>query len=832
MTYLKRSAIQPLLRVLFVSVAFGVFSTQPWNRPGHRAAAADPAEPRLLVLPVEGLPVAPIPDELGVSALRRSGAVGPLAAIRQAAAESAPPELGKGFAPAEPRVANIPSSIDSPLLRDYVPRREAADLNAAGSAAEPLTRRDKTPVAASAGLPAWQEPSLLLEKLAELNSADVAGRWAAETSHLVRALGVAMSQGSPDSAALVERLEKSAAQANTMAASIHDPQTAHRLRQAGHALARRLGVWGEITAIGNQASAETAVTRADASHLALCLAEVESLIGNSSEGRAWRKYLLVDALQEWSKRQPSKGNGITQELAREALVRMTKAPLSADQRFFVSSGPVAALRTELRRLTAEPVSSMSLLNHLEQYEQSRQSVDARLLARDCQDLIVSADTQCRELGQLIESNYRNANVRMAVSAELLNRLMPKRKPEAAPVHDSVLGVPVHGRSVTSSQVAVRLLPDANHVRLALEVTGQVDSATNATSGPATFYNHGTAYYTARKPMEIDLRGIRLETVDVDVRNDMRLQDVQTDLDGVPLLGPIANRIARGQHELNHDAADREVRAKVAYQARQRIDAETTAQLSDFAHRFNSRVLAPLYNLALEPTMIGAETTEQRFLMRIRLAGDEQVGSHTPRPQAPSDSLASVQVHESAINNALENLNLDGRSFTLPELSKQVSDRLCAQQVWESDPENNDVVITFVAQDAVRVVCQDGQMILTLSLARLAKGKTHWKDFQVRVFFRPQANGRSAELVRDGVIHLIGPLSMTSRIALQGIFSKTFPRRTNWNLTPERLLNSAELADSAITQFTIDDGWLAAAFGPKPVASPVKQTAVRPTGMRR
>ena len=44
-------------------------------------------------------------------------------------------------------------------------------------------------------------------------------------------------------------------------------------------------------------------------------------------------------------------------------------------------------------------------------------------------------------------------------------------------------------------------------------------------------------------------------------------------------------------------------------------------------------------------------------------------------------------------------------------------------------------------------------MLSLSVARLGKGTRQWKDFQVRVAYRPEVNGRSAELVRDGVERL-------------------------------------------------------------------------------
>lgn len=819
MTHQKRA-----VKLLIVSIActLPIFTTASLRLGQQAANNVSAAEPRPSIhndgrgLEPKSLAAPPLPDEINRLQAGMPDPAGKGTAVRRTSAELVPAAPEAVLTPERPRLmANIPSKTDGSLLRELQPRHAPA------------------PVAAASGLPAWQEPKLLLDKLGELNSADAAGRWAAETTRLLHELGAAMSKGPSDTRVILDRLEKSAAQGTTLAASLHDQPTARKVRQAIHALTRRLAIWSDIAAMGTQASPESALAKADPHQLSLCLSEVESLIGDSFEARAWRKYLLLDALRECSNRPSANGSGVMEDLAREALLRMTKAPLSADQRFFISSGPVAALRTELRRLTAEPVSSATLLEHLEQYEQSRQSADALLLARDYQSLNVSRDKQCRELGQQIELNYRNANLRLAVSGELLNRLMPKRTPEAAPVYDSVLGVPVRGRSLTSTQLAIKLLPDASRVRLALEATGQVDSVTNATSGPATFYNRGTAYYTARKAMELDLRGIRLDSTDVDVQNHVQLQGVETDFDGVPLIGPLANRIARTQHEMSRDAADREVRAKVAYQARRRIDAEATAQLTNFAHRFQGRVLAPLYNLALEPMMIGAETTDQRLVMRIRLAGDEQVGSHTPRPEAPGDSLASVQTHESAINNALENLNLDGRTLTLPELSKHVANRFCLPEPWDVDPENGDVMITFAAHDAIRVQCQDGQMILTMALARLSKGRTHWKDFQARVFFRPQANGLSAELVRNGTIHLIGPrLGVTSRIALQGVFEKTFPRKTNWNLMPDRLLTSPELASAAITQFVIDDGWIGVALGPKPATSTARQAPPRPSLLRR
>ena len=59
----------------------------------------------------------------------------------------------------------------------------------------------------------------------------------------------------------------------------------------------------------------------------------------------------------------------------------------------------------------------------------------------------------------VDKHYRNSNIRVAIAAELLNRLMPARKPEYAEVNDTILNYPVQGDSVTSSAARVLMVPD-------------------------------------------------------------------------------------------------------------------------------------------------------------------------------------------------------------------------------------------------------------------------------------------------------------------------------------------------------------------------------------
>jgi hypothetical protein len=154
----------------------------------------------------------------------------------------------------------------------------------------------------------------------------------------------------------------------------------------------------------------------------------------------------------------------------------------------------------------------------------------------------------------------------------------------------------------------------------------------------------------------------------------------------------------------------------------------------------------------------------------------------------------------------------------------VAKKFNCEEPWEENPDNEDVRISFAARDAVEVRCQDGQIVLTLSIAKLSNPPRAWKDFQVRAFYKPLSEGRTVQLSREGIIHILGDrLNTGAQIALRGIFAKVFYKKTPLVLTPEKLDENPNLADTEISQFVVDDGWIGVALGPKPGAV---QTASR------
>ena len=294
----------------------------------------------------------------------------------------------------------------------------------------------------------------------------------------------------------------------------------------------------------------------------------------------------------------------------------------------------------------------------------------------------------------------------------------------------MLGNRVVGQSRIDSNVSLRLVPDSSNLHLALEVRGQVASLTQSTAGPATFLNDSQATYRAWKEIKIGSQGLVLRPAEVSVDNDVRLRRVSTHFDGIPLVGSLVKEVARSQHESRRCEMNCEAEEKVYAQAKRQIDGETDARLRGLAKQVQERVMEPLSELSLGPALMSAETTERRVAVRLRLSSSDQLGAHTPRPMAPADSVASLQIHESAINNLVERLGLDGKTFTPSELLGRISE-LLHQPIAAPGGEHDDITITFAPQNAVRVRFQGGQVAIVLAVAKVAKGADAWEKIEVR-----------------------------------------------------------------------------------------------------
>ncbi|MEX0713932.1 MAG: hypothetical protein WD278_16460, partial [Pirellulales bacterium] len=670
------------------------------------------------------------------------------------------------------------------------------------------------PTARSERRRVWVVPEALMAQLDSLACECQSSDWAIRVKGLIVELTDRNQPGAERLAQIIGELGQLADESCTALAGAGESPRAADVRRACHALTRRLSLWQMVADL--QHGGETSrLVSIQSSRFSECLAEVSAYLASEAQGQSWRDYLLLDSLERLADQPSLVERDRLRELARRLLARLDPSKLDPRQReFLASSGPLSRLTSQLQRWATEPVDSRQLLETLEEFEQTGLPGQARLLMASAVNVegVPLAD---QEAGSWLEEYYRNANVRVALTPALLRRLLPEPPPLEAPVSDSILGVPTRGWSTTRTTLDLRPVNDPHRLLLELEASGRIQANTRSTSGPATFYTRSNADYSAQKLFELDSQGLRAWPARAQADNRPRLSGVSTDFDWLPLIGPLVESIARARHAENQRLVRRVATRKVTTKIRRQVDGAIEPKLQAVNQRLHDQVLSPLSRMELDPRLVQLQSSDRGWTIRLRLAGDDQLAAHTPRPRAPSDSVASVQIHQSLVNNMSEQSGFDGASFTLPELQARLAQLLALPVETFSQTEADDIRISFAPRGAVAARFGEDRIELVLTIAELRHRRRVWQDFTVRIFYRPQSDGLTASLVRDGTIQVHGKrFGSSPQIALRGMFNRVFSQDRGMELLGPKLAVDGRLAGLGVTQFVIADGWIGLAVGPR------------------
>lgn len=494
---------------------------------------------------------------------------------------------------------------------------------------------------------------------------------------------------------------------------------------------------------------------------------------------------------------------------------LRRAVLAVKRRELVWQAAVAASGGEDPAVRAG-AGVADLLERLERYESAPTPAEGAAIAAALAALEDAGEAPAA-LAAAVRDQYVAANVRVALHQKFIERVIPPAQVTSAPVDDTVLGRQVRGTSRVEQSTAVRFTPDDDGISVLLEVRGQVASRTVTETGPVALVSKGNSSFTVRKPVTLDEQGLALGKSRGSASSRSQLADIQTTFDGVPIMRSLVRNIARNQHAEHLPEANREVIDKIVSRACREVDQQVEPRLVEAAERIRTQAWGPLVRLGLEPTPVNLETTGGIAMARLRLAADDQLAAFTPRPRAPVGSMLSVQVHESAINNALERLDLAGRRLPLEELVHLLCDRAGVEPRSPEDlPE--DVIVGFASQQPLRVQYRDGLVHVRVALDSLESGRRQWNDIVASVAYRPKAADPQLFLEREGPVHIGGAGRQgRAEIALRTVFGKIFPKERPLPLLPEAFVENPKLADLKVLQATAADGWMAISLGETPPA---------------
>jgi hypothetical protein len=324
------------------------------------------------------------------------------------------------------------------------------------------------------------EPVELLARLARLNTIPELAPWARQVQAAIDELVALESPDAPRAAELLQQLDRLAAQPDDALPTKLSPNSVAELAHARNALARRIDIWQRVPRVSKTIEV-VSMSPEKGDRLGRCLDEIDAETSKEVTGSHWREYLLIDALRQLRDRRSQLSDDQRRLLARRVLGRLERSGLSNGQRQFLRTSPLASLRKELYQLSAEPIDSQAMLTDLEEFERQQLPSQARLVAHHWHRLRWSAGEGEHELARFVDGHYRNANIRVSISSDLLSKVLPPQSPRTLRVDETILGYPTYGWSTTETKLGVRLIPDPHHLRLAIHLPKPIPTAARSSS---------------------------------------------------------------------------------------------------------------------------------------------------------------------------------------------------------------------------------------------------------------------------------------------------------------------------------------------------------------
>lgn len=540
------------------------------------------------------------------------------------------------------------------------------------------------------------------------------------------------------------------------------------------------------------------------------LLNAEKLVNAHPYESTWRSYLRLNTLFQIGRLAPER----QREIAWQVLGRLNSEGLDVSQKAFLAQDPFQKLEDALNILGAQRTAEDCLMRDVEEYETGSNIACGNRIVMEVRRMEMERGEKLAPELRSLELVYRNANMRLEVSKEFLNSSLPQPGAEERNIRESVLNRPVYGRSTTQTSVSVRMVPDEERFRLGFLVEGTMFSSTYSPD-VVTVYNRSDAQYTAFKEIRFSENGLEIFPAVAEVENQIRIRDLETPLDPIPLIGFFANGVARNQAESKKGEVNQFTENKIRREVCTQLDTQVNEKLDQANAFLREQLLGTLGRLELSLDQIDARTTENEAMIRFRLAGDMHPGAFTPRPVPPKESQINLQLHESTLNNFLHQLSLDGRTFTIESLFEHIGTRLPNLKIGENiPPQEEELLLTFADSNAVTVHFQDGRFLIRVAVKDLRVGKRQWKNFQVEAPYLVETGEKEVLVQRDGPVRLIGRIPIGQQVAVRGIFSKIFKKTEGKNILPEKFLENPRFAELVLDQLVLQDGWFAISFGPQ------------------
>jgi hypothetical protein len=656
----------------------------------------------------------------------------------------------------------------------------------------------------------WETPAWLCSRLEGLREFPSTEAWAESVIDNLRALTAVGSFSDPRTLDILEQLQTNVENSEKvfeLAIRNEQQEAASILLRIRYDLVKSIALWRSCVSLGSALENRISDGGSPFQQASFIRPSFPNLEDH------WQEYLLLNKLQEILT-DPKANEASKRRAARATLARYSSPVLSDSQLEYLKTAMPRGLIDELREMATEEVNLPKLMKSFETFMANKSGVHAAWIAREYQNLTWQSQPEANALASDINTHLRNANFRISVSDRWLNSLLPPVQETREPVNEHVLGAEVQGQSQIANRLQFRFIPDNSRIHVLFESIGRVISSTEASRSGFTVQNQGNARFHAAKSLFIGKRGIETEATQARSSATNKVVGIASKLDNIPLLGSIARNAAKREIDAQQHLTKRHVEQKLESTVKQRFSEEIDTQLSQLQNYLFTNLIEPLTILDLEPTPMETRSTSDRMIMRYRLAGRDQLAATTARPAGLEQSLMSMQIHESAINNLLNRMELNGNEFTVDGLRQHLSKMLSLQtEASEEKVETMDAKIEFAPFDPIRLSFDNDLVTVEFNLKTLQIGKGKvWKNITASANYQYQINGLKLTFKQDGQGVKVDGHRFNGRdqIAVRSIFTKIFRNDYSLNLLPQGIVEKIH-QPMHVTQFDVIDGWIGVSF---------------------
>ena len=614
-------------------------------------------------------------------------------------------------------------------------------------------------------------------------------------------------------------------------ASLHDPLIALHNRlsrrvELAEATLDTLEMDPMTARIANLKKSGRAVTSA--------VGELESYLSGISGGKPWLAYVRGDALRTALAKGADNEAAITAaRQGKEKIVGRTSLAAENQKQFLGRPAFLAyetAVDQYLETVAWQPPANAAeelrtqlkaLFDSADSYAESRMKEDATKTRVAFAAIRKVAPDAGERLSAVLQKYLFNYNTRIVATEEFLNRLMSDARTDQGQVIDNILGVPVSGHQTTSTTVGIDLRPSPNTARFDLALSGTVQSNTVAMASQATVQTSGYHTFLAAKPVTFDGHKFITAPATISVNPHNTTTGISTNAGGF-LFGGIVRKIASQEVEARRGQSEAIAASRVQDRVLPRFNSEADKSFADATVKIEKEVFAGLRATGLYPDAITYQSTDTVLRVNSRLMATGELGADTPQAGLASDRGATVMLHETAINNSIDRLELAGQTlndkelrakfeaFLSKALNREVKFKVTVKTPAEDGEEEKTLsAIMFAPSDPMRVRIENGELVLVIRAGFKQEGK---EDIPMREIVAPlnfEVKGKEI-LATRGNVQVTAADGAGGGIATNGVIRKKIQ-----SVLPDRTLDGkvelkgpSKTVSAFVTRIKLADGWIA------------------------